>query len=82
MLHAGLLPCLEEQEVGWGFVMVRPRPTLFAALAAGLARLSGSAVPVPVADLEGWQERLSRLGLVGAAQLAWSTWCRWSAGYR
>jgi hypothetical protein len=70
VVHAGLLPRLEEQEAGWGFVTVRPRPTLFMALAAGLARLSGSAVPVPVADLEGWQERLSRLGLAGAAELA------------
>jgi hypothetical protein len=70
VVHAGLLPRLEEQEAGWGFVTVRPRPTLLMALAAGLARLSGSAVLVPAADLEGWQERLSRLGLAGAAELA------------
>jgi hypothetical protein len=70
VVHAGLLPRLEEHEAGWGFVSVRPRPTLMLALAAGLARLSGSAVPVPVADLEAWQERLSRLGLARAAQLA------------
>ena len=70
VVHAGLLPRLEEQEAGWGFVTVRPRPTLLMALAAGLARLSGSAVPVPAADLEEWQERLSRLGLAGAAELA------------
>ena len=67
VVHAGLLPRLEEQEARWGFVTVRPRPTLLMALAAGLARLSGSAVPVPVADLEGWQERLSEYGLAGAA---------------
>ena len=66
---AGLLPWL-EQEAGWGFVTVRPRPTLVLALAAGLARLSGSAAPVPVCDLEAWQERLSRYGLAGAAGLA------------
>lgn len=70
VVHAGLLPRLEEQEAGWGFLSVRPRPTLMLALAAGLARLSGSAVPVPVAELEAWQERLSRLGLAGAAELA------------
>ena len=70
VVHAGLLPRLEEQQAGWGFVLVRPRPTLLLALAAGLARLSGSAVPVPAADLEAWQERLSRLGLAGAAELA------------
>ena len=69
MVRAGLLPRLED-ETGWGFVTVRPRPTLLAALAAGLARLSGAAVPVPVADLEGWQDRLSQLGLARAAELA------------
>ncbi len=70
VVNAGLLPRLEEQEAGWGFVVVRPRPTLLMALAAGLARLAsglGPDVPVPVADLEGWQERLSEHGLVGAA---------------
>jgi hypothetical protein len=70
VVNAGLLPRLEEQEAGWGFVAVRPRPTLLMALAAGLARLASGLdpdVPVPVADLEGWQERLSEHGLVGAA---------------
>jgi hypothetical protein len=70
VVHAGLVPRLEEQDARWGFVMVRPRPTLMLALASGLARLSGSPVPVPPAHLEGWQERLSRLGLDGAAELA------------
>ena len=69
VVHAGLLPRLED-EPGWGFVTVRPRPTLLAALAAGLARLCGAVVPVPLAELEGWQERLSRLGLARAAELA------------
>jgi hypothetical protein len=68
VVHAGLLPRLEEQQAGWGFVTIRPRPTLLTALAAGFARLCGSAVPVPVSDLEAWQERLSNL--VGAAELA------------
>lgn len=69
VVHAGLLPELEQQEA-WGFVVVRPRPTLLMALAAGFARLSGSGVPVPVTELEEWQDRLLQLGLVGAAQLA------------
>ena len=68
VVHAGLLPRLKDQQAGWGFVTIRPRPTLLTALAAGLARLCGSGVPVPVADLEEWQERLS--DLVGAAELA------------
>ena len=67
VVHAGLLPRLEK-ETGWGFVTVRPRPTLLMSLAAGLARLSGSAIPVAVADLEDWRERLSRDGLVDAAK--------------
>jgi hypothetical protein len=70
VVHAGLLPRLDEQDKGWGFVTLRPRPTLMLALASGLARLSGLPVPVPAADLEAWQERLSRLGLSGAAELA------------
>ena len=70
VVNAGLLPQLENQEAGWGFVTVRPRPTLALALAAGLARLSGSSMPVPVADLETWQERLTQLGLASAAGLA------------
>ncbi len=70
VVHAGLVPRLEEQEAGWGFVTVRPRPTLMLALASGLARLAGSPVPVPVPDLEAWQKRLSQLGLGGAAELA------------
>jgi len=70
VVHAGLVPHLEGQRPAWGFVTIRPRPTLLMALAAGLARLSGSNVPVPVAELEAWQDRLSRLGLAGAAELA------------
>ena len=70
IVHAGLVPRLEDQGAGWGFVTVRPRPTLMLALASGLARLSGSPVPMPTADLEAWQERLSRLGLGGAVELA------------
>ena len=69
VVHAGLLPRLED-EAGWGYVTVRPRPTLHAALAAGLARLCGAAVPVRLGELEGWQDRLSRLGLIRAAELA------------
>jgi hypothetical protein len=68
VVHAGLLPRLEQQQARWGFVTIRPRPTLLTALAAGFARLCGSDVPVPVADLEAWQERLSNLA--GAAELA------------
>jgi Novel STAND NTPase 1/Trypsin-like peptidase domain len=70
VIYAGLLPLLEEQEEGWGFVTVRPRPTLPMALAAGLARLSDSGVRATVADVEGWQGHLSRLGLAGIAELA------------
>jgi hypothetical protein len=70
VVHAGLLPRLEEQQADWGFVTIRPRPTLLMALAAGLARLSGSTAPVPVADLEAWQRRLSDHGLARAAELA------------
>jgi hypothetical protein len=70
VLHAGLLPHLEERQAGWGFVTVRPRPTLLLALAAGFARLSGSGVPVPVAEMEAWRNRLSQLGLAGTAELA------------
>jgi hypothetical protein len=69
VVNAGLLPRLNE-EAGWGFVTVRPRPTLELALAAGLARLSSPAVSVQADDLEAWQERLSRLGLFRAAELA------------
>lgn len=68
VVHAGLLPRLEDRHAGWGFVTIRPRPTLLTALAAGFARLCGSTVPVPVTDLEAWQERLSNL--VRAAELA------------
>jgi hypothetical protein len=70
VVHAGLLPRLEEQQTDWGFVTIRPRPTLLVALAAGLARLSGSTAPLPVADLEAWQRRLSDHGLARAAELA------------
>ena len=69
VVHAGLLPRLED-EAGWGFVTLRPRPTLLMALAAGLAQLSGAAVPVPGAQLEEWRERLSQRGLAYAAELA------------
>lgn len=69
VVYAGLLPELEQQG-GWDFVTVRPRPTLLMALSAGFARLSGSGIPVPVTEIEDWHDRLSRLGLVGAAQLA------------
>ena len=54
VVHAGLVPRL-EMETGWGFVTVRPRPTLLMALAAGLARLSGSDTPLPVGILERWR---------------------------
>ena len=69
VVNAGLLPRLDEG-AGWGFVTVRPRPTLELALAAGLARLSCPAVSIQADDLEAWQERLSRLGLSRAAELA------------
>jgi hypothetical protein len=70
VVNAGLLPCLEEDSTGWGFVSVKPRPTLLLALSAGFARLSGSGVPVPDTVLEAWRDRLSRFGLVNAAQFA------------
>ena len=70
VVHAGLLPYLAERGAGWGFVTVRSRPTLLSALAAGFARLSGSGIPVPTADLEAWQDRLSRRGIAGAAEVA------------
>jgi hypothetical protein len=70
VIHAGLLPFLEEREEGWGFVTVRPRPTLPVALAAGLAHESGPGAPTSVADIEAWQDRLSRFGLTGAAEFA------------
>jgi hypothetical protein len=70
VVHAGLLPRLEEQETAWGLVALRPRPALFDALAAGLARLSGWDVPVPPPALEEWQGTLSELGLSGAAERA------------
>lgn len=70
VVNAGLMPRLEEDSTGWGFVTVKPRPTLLLALAAGFARLSGSGVPLPDTVLEAWQDRLSRLGLVDAAQFA------------
>ena len=70
VVHAGVLPLLEEQNAGWGFVTVRPHPTLLMALAAGFARLAGSGVPVPVGDLEAWLDRFSQHGLAGAAEFA------------
>jgi Trypsin-like peptidase domain len=70
VVHAGLLPRLEEQWPGWGFATVRPRPTLLAALAAGFARMPTNETPVPVSEIEKWQDRLSRLGIAGAAELA------------
>jgi hypothetical protein len=69
VINAGLLPLLEEREEGWGFITVRPRPTLPTALAVGLAQLWRSGMPVPVADIEAWQGRISRLGLACAAEL-------------
>lgn len=73
VVQAGLLPHLEEQRAGWCFVTIRPRPTLLAALSAGFARLAGSPYPVSVGEIEEWQDRLSRLGLAGAAEIACAT---------
>jgi hypothetical protein len=63
VVHAGLLPRLACQETRWAFVTIRPRPNLFTALAAGLARGSGSPLPVPQAELEAVEKRLRRDGL-------------------
>jgi len=70
LVHAGLLPRLEQEKASWGVETILPRPNLLMALAAGLARLAGSAVTVPLAELEAWQDYLSRHGLAAAAELA------------
>jgi hypothetical protein len=70
VVHAGVLPRLEEHWPGWGFVTVRPRPTLLAALAAGFARACHPEAPPPVAEIEAWRDRLSSLGLQRATELA------------
>lgn len=69
VVHAGLLPRLED-ETGWGFVTVRPRPTLLTALAVGLIQLSGTATPIPGTQLEEWRGRISERGLAYAAEVA------------
>jgi serine phosphatase RsbU (regulator of sigma subunit) len=70
IVGAGLVPRLDDLQTGWGFVTIRPRPTLLLALAVGLARASGSSVPVSATEVDAWQDRLSNRGLADAAQLA------------
>lgn len=70
LVHAGLLASLDQEKPGWGCETILPRPDLHRALAASLARLSGSAATVPLSELEAWQDYLSRHDLIGAAELA------------
>ena len=70
LVQAGLLPCLEEEKIGWGIETILPRPDLSMALAAALARLSGAPAIVPRHQLEAWQDELSLHGLAVAADKA------------
>ncbi|WP_306319946.1 MULTISPECIES: AAA family ATPase [unclassified Streptomyces] len=69
LVQAGLLPRLAAEQTAWRFAVVRPRPTLAAALAAGLARAAGAPHPVPLSELEAWQSRIASDGLAGAGDL-------------
>ncbi|WP_167355678.1 trypsin-like peptidase domain-containing protein [Streptomyces atriruber] len=69
LVHAGLIPWLTASATPWTFVSVRPRPDLESALSAGFARRLVGTRPVPVADLEAWQERIRSGGVAGAARL-------------
>ncbi|KPI22873.1 hypothetical protein OV320_1330 [Actinobacteria bacterium OV320] len=69
VVQAGLIPRLAAGRTDWHFVVVRPRPNLVTALAAGFARAAGGADPVPVSELEAWQTRIASLGLAGAGDL-------------
>lgn len=69
LVQAGLMPRLASGRTDWRFVLVRPRPHITAALAAGFARAAGTADPVPVSELEAWQSRIASLGLAAAGDL-------------
>lgn len=69
LVQAGLMPRLAEGPAEWRFVVVRPRPHLTSALAAGFARAVGASDPVPVSELESWQSRIASLGLAAAGDL-------------
>ncbi|MFC4536981.1 hypothetical protein [Sphaerisporangium dianthi] len=69
MVQAGLIARIRDQAAGWSIVTIRPRPNLSMALAAGFARMSGARVPVAPDDLEAWQHRIHRDGLVRAAEM-------------
>ena len=66
LVQAGLLPVLEQTGQAIESETILPRPSLPAALAAALARLSGAPGP----DLDAWQDYLSRHGLTAAAEKA------------
>jgi hypothetical protein len=70
LVQAGLLPCLEKEKTSWGIETILPRPDLPMALAAALARLSGTPAIVPPPQLEAWYDDLSLHGLAAAAEKA------------
>jgi len=69
LVLAGLLPRLAAARTDWRFAMVRPRPHLAHALAAGFARAAGTRGSVSVSELEAWQSRIASLGLAAAGDL-------------
>jgi hypothetical protein len=69
LILAGLIPLLNAQRTSWAFVVVRPRPDLSGALAAGLARAAGAPHPVPITEMEQWQARIEALGLIQAGEM-------------
>jgi hypothetical protein len=77
LVHAGLLPRLEQEKTSWGVQTILPRPDLSMALAAALARLSGAPPVVPPPQLETWQNHLSVHGLAAAAEKACMQDHRW-----
>ncbi|MGI3197809.1 AAA family ATPase [Streptomyces sp. GLT-R25] len=69
LVRAGLMPRLAAGRTDWRFAVVRPRPHLAHALAAGFAQVAGAPRSVPVSELEAWQSRIASLGLAAAGDL-------------
>ena len=69
LVRAGLMPRLAAGRTDWRFALVRPRPHLAHALAAGFAQAAGAPRSVPVSELEAWQSRIASLGLAAAGDL-------------
>ncbi len=69
LVQAGLMPRLAAGEAHWQCAVVRPRPHLAAAVAAGFARAAAVSSPAPLPELETWESRIASLGFAAAGDL-------------